>query len=111
MAGLVPAPGAEVGILLRNRPSSIGLLLGVLRAGGCVVTINPGRGSDRTREDIAALDLPVLAGEPTDLVDLVPDGSGATTDRRGRAGRRRRIPPRPRGGRRRRPDRAQPCGC
>ena len=33
------------------------LLLGVLPAGGCVVTINPGRGRDRTRDDIAALDL------------------------------------------------------
>ena len=31
------------GVLLRNRPASVGLLLGVLRAGGCVVTINPGR--------------------------------------------------------------------
>ena len=31
---LVERPGAEVGILLRNRPASVGLLLGVLRAGG-----------------------------------------------------------------------------
>ena len=75
---LVGEPGAEVGILLRNRPASVGLLLGVLAAGGCVVTINPGRGRDRTRDDIAALDLPVVAGEPTDLAELVPDGSRAT---------------------------------
>jgi len=72
-------PGAEVGILLRNNPASVGLLLGVLRAGGCVVTINPGRGAERTREDIAALDLPVLAGEAHDLADLVPAGARATT--------------------------------
>ena len=78
-AALVERPGAEVGVLLRNRPSSIGLLLGVLRAGGCVVTINPGRGRDRTREDIAALDLPVLAGDPDDLADLVPTPGRATT--------------------------------
>ena len=78
-AALVRAPGAEVGLLLRNRPSSVGLLLGVLAAGGCVVTINPGRGRDRTREDIAALDLPVLAGEPADLAELVPDGLRAAT--------------------------------
>jgi acyl-CoA synthetase (AMP-forming)/AMP-acid ligase II len=76
---LVGRPGAEVGILLRNRPASVGLLLGVLRAGGCVVTINPGRGRDRTRQDIAALDLGALAGEPDDLADLVPDGLRATT--------------------------------
>ena len=77
-AGLVSGPGAEVGVLLRNRPASVGLLLGVLQAGGCVVTINPGRGIDRTREDIAGLDLPVLVGEEADLDELVPAGSAAT---------------------------------
>jgi acyl-CoA synthetase (AMP-forming)/AMP-acid ligase II len=72
-------PGTEVGILLRNRPPSIGALLGVLQAGGCVVTINPGRGVDRTREDLAALDLPLLVGEPADLAELVPEGARAMT--------------------------------
>ena len=48
-AALVAEPGAAVGILLRNRPASVGLLLGVLQAGGCVVTINPSRGPERTR--------------------------------------------------------------
>ena len=33
IARLVERPGTEVGILLRNRPSSVGLLLGVLQAG------------------------------------------------------------------------------
>jgi acyl-CoA synthetase (AMP-forming)/AMP-acid ligase II len=75
---LVEEPGAEVGILLRNRPASVGLLLGVLAAGGCVVTINPSRGRDRTRDDVAALDLPVVAGEPSDLAELVPDAARAT---------------------------------
>jgi acyl-CoA synthetase (AMP-forming)/AMP-acid ligase II len=75
VASLVPAPGTEVGILLRNRPASIGLLLGVLRAGGCVVTVNPGRGDDRTRSDLAALDLPFVAGEPDDL-DRFATGPG-----------------------------------
>ena len=78
-AALVERPGAEVGVLLRNRPASVGLLLGVLRAGGCVVTINPGRGRDRTRDDIAALDLAVVAGEPADLAAFVPEGARATT--------------------------------
>ena len=36
---------------------------GVLRAGGCVVAINPERGVDRTRADLAALDLAVVAGD------------------------------------------------
>ena len=79
VAALVDRPGLEVGILLRNRPAAVGLLLGVLRAGGCVVTINPGRGRDRTRDDVAALDLPVVAGDPDDVHDLVPAGSRATT--------------------------------
>jgi acyl-CoA synthetase (AMP-forming)/AMP-acid ligase II len=79
VAAVIERPGTEVGILLRNTPASLGLLLGVLRAGGCVVTINPGRGRDRTREDVAALDLPVVAGDPADLADLVPEGGRATT--------------------------------
>jgi len=79
VAESVGGPGVEVGVLLRNRPAPIGLLLGVLRAGGCLVTINPGRGPGRTRDDIAALDLPVLAGEPGDLAELVPAGAAATT--------------------------------
>ena len=78
VAELVDRPGAEVGILLRNRPASVGLLLGVLRAGGCVVTVNPGRGPERTRDDIAALDLAVLAGDPADLDEFVPAGCRAT---------------------------------
>jgi acyl-CoA synthetase (AMP-forming)/AMP-acid ligase II len=77
-SALVTEPGAQVGLLLRNRPASTGLLLGVLAAGGCVVTINPGRGRDRTRDDVAALDLPVVAGEPSDVAELVPDGLRAT---------------------------------
>ena len=58
-----------------------GCLLGVLRAGGVRRDRQPGRGADRTRADLAALDLPVLAGEPDDLAGLVTPG--------GRPGRRR----------------------
>jgi acyl-CoA synthetase (AMP-forming)/AMP-acid ligase II len=76
-AALVPEPGTEVGILLRNHPVCIGFLLGVLRADGCVVTINPGRGISRTRDDIATLDLPVVLGMPDDVAELVPEGSTA----------------------------------
>jgi long-chain acyl-CoA synthetase len=63
----------EVGMLLRNRPAHVAAFLGVLLGGGTVVTLNPSRGDDRTREDIAALDLPVVIGEPDDLASLVPD--------------------------------------
>jgi long-chain acyl-CoA synthetase len=78
MAGLahrVASMGAtEVGMLLRNKPVHVAAFLGVLLGGGTVVTINPSRGDDRTRADIAALDLPVVLGEPDDLASLVPDG-------------------------------------
>jgi long-chain acyl-CoA synthetase len=64
----------EVGILLRNKPIHVAALLGVLLGGGTVVTINPSRGNDRTRGDIAALDLPVVVGEPDDLAAMAPAG-------------------------------------
>ncbi len=67
VAALLPVPGTPMGILLRSRPVAVGLLLGVLRAGGTVVAINPQRGVERTRDDIADLGLPFIAGEPTDI--------------------------------------------
>jgi acyl-CoA synthetase (AMP-forming)/AMP-acid ligase II len=71
IAEQVSEPGTQVGIILRNRPAHVGALLGVLRAGGCVVTINPHRGRARTREDIAELGLGVLVGDEDDLRELV----------------------------------------
>lgn len=65
---------AQVGMLLRNRPAHVAALLGVLLGGGTVVTVNPSRGDDRTRADIASLDVPVIIGEPDDLVTLVSGG-------------------------------------
>ncbi|HEY6647109.1 MAG TPA: AMP-binding protein [Mycobacterium sp.] len=67
----------EVGMLLRNTPTHVAALLGVLLGGGTVVTINPSRGDNRTRADIAALDLPVVVGEPDDLAAMVPAGPTA----------------------------------
>ena len=58
-------------MLLRNRPGHVAAFLGVLLAGGTVVTINPSRGDERTRADIAALRLPLVVGEPDDLTTLV----------------------------------------
>ena len=79
VADHVPEPGFEVGVILRNRPASVGFLLGVLRAGGCVVTINPQRGIERTRDDIESLALPLVAGEPDDLAANVGDRSPSAT--------------------------------
>lgn len=71
VAQALPAPGTRVGILLRNRPVPVALLLGALRAGACVVAIDPQRGVERTRAELASLALPFVAGEPADLERLV----------------------------------------
>jgi long-chain acyl-CoA synthetase len=70
--------GAQVGILLRNRPAQVAAFLGVLAAGGCVVVINPSRGDDRTRADVTALRLPMIIGEPDDVTKLASVSEGTT---------------------------------
>ena len=77
VAGLVDS-GARVGIMLRNRPAHVAAFLGVLLAGGTVVVINPSRGDARTRDDIAALDLPTLIGTSDDVGRLVDAGLNTT---------------------------------
>ncbi|MGU3498556.1 class I adenylate-forming enzyme family protein [Mycobacterium sp. C31M] len=61
----------RVGIMLRNTPTHVAALLGVLEAGGTVVVINPARGDERTRADITALGLPVIVGLAEDHATLV----------------------------------------
>ncbi|OBB59231.1 AMP-dependent synthetase [Mycobacterium sp. 852013-51886_SCH5428379] len=75
----MPAP-PQVGILLRNRPAHLAALLSVLTEETTVVVINPSRGDDRTRADIAALDLPLLIGEPADLSALADPASGSGSE-------------------------------
>ncbi len=77
MAALTTEHGAapQIGMLLRNRPGQVAAFLGVLLGGGTVVTINPSRGDERTRADIAALRLPLIVGEPDDLATLVTPGT------------------------------------
>lgn len=74
-----PGTAGEVGILLRNRPEFVAALLGVLTSGGTVVVVNPARGDDRTRADIAALRLPLIIGSPDDLHALVDPVPGTAT--------------------------------
>jgi long-chain acyl-CoA synthetase len=68
----------QIGMLLRNRPPQVAAFLGVLLGGATVVTINPSRGDDRTRADIAALQLPLVIGESDDLTTLVAPGTPTT---------------------------------
>ena len=72
-------PAPQVDILLRNRPVHVAAVLGVLLAGGTVVVINPARGDDRTRTDVATLALPVLIGAPDDVEALVSPAPPGTT--------------------------------
>jgi acyl-CoA synthetase (AMP-forming)/AMP-acid ligase II len=65
-------PGERVALLLRNRPHHVGLLIGLIAAGACVVTVNPGRGSERVRRDVAGLGVGTIAGESTDLKEFAP---------------------------------------
>ncbi|BBX62724.1 o-succinylbenzoate--CoA ligase [Mycobacterium saskatchewanense] len=78
VASLAAEQNAGIGILLRNRPGHVAAFLGVLLAGGTVVVINPGRGDDRARADIAALRLPLIVGEGDDLSALVSEADTAT---------------------------------
>ncbi|AKK29405.1 class I adenylate-forming enzyme family protein [Mycobacterium sp. EPa45] len=71
-------PGAQVGILLRNTPAHVASLLAVLSAGGCVVVVNPSRGDERIRADLAALDLPVIIGTSDDITRLAQPGNTTT---------------------------------
>ncbi|KKC06763.1 class I adenylate-forming enzyme family protein [Mycobacterium nebraskense] len=79
IAGLVAERRPEVGMPLRNRPGQVAAFLGVLLGGGTVVVINPSRGDERTKADIAELGLPLIIGEHDDLATLVPPTSDATT--------------------------------
>jgi acyl-CoA synthetase (AMP-forming)/AMP-acid ligase II len=83
VAAAFPVAGTRVGILLRNRPAPVAFLLGALRAGACVVAIDPQRGVERTRREIASLALPCVAGEPNDLERLIgPDVLSSTLSAR-----------------------------
>ncbi|UXA05520.1 AMP-binding protein [Mycobacterium sp. SMC-2] len=79
VAGLVAEHGPGVGMLLRNRPGHVAAFLGVLLGGGTVVVINPSRGDERTRADVAGLRLPLIIGEQDDLTTLLPPATDATT--------------------------------
>jgi acyl-CoA synthetase (AMP-forming)/AMP-acid ligase II len=78
------APAERVAVLLRNRPPHVGVLLGLLRAGACVVTANPERGTDRVRADLESLGVATIAGESDDLAALAPPARWMTGDVLGR---------------------------
>src|SRR5262249_34406433 len=76
-------PGDRVAVLLRNRPAQIGLVLGLLRAGACVVSANPDRGIDRVRADLESLGVATIAGASDDLETLAPKVRWFVSDKLG----------------------------
>ncbi|MFL6127560.1 MAG: AMP-binding protein, partial [Mycobacteriales bacterium] len=74
LAGTVRGPGRRIGLVTRRVPDTFPLLLGVLKAGACVVPINPDYpdAMKRSIAEQAALDL-ILAWEPPTWAPR-PDG-------------------------------------
>jgi acyl-CoA synthetase (AMP-forming)/AMP-acid ligase II len=76
-------PGERVAVLLRNRPAQVGVCVGLLRAGACIVTANPDRGPDRVRTDLESLGVATIAGEPDDLDAFAPRMRWFSSDKLG----------------------------
>jgi acyl-CoA synthetase (AMP-forming)/AMP-acid ligase II len=70
-------PGCPVGVLLRNRPTAVGLLLAIIQAGACAVAINPAK-PDRACADLRSLGLPFVVGEKSDVAAMEGCDPGAT---------------------------------
>ncbi|WP_029113575.1 class I adenylate-forming enzyme family protein [Mycobacterium sp. URHB0044] len=68
----------QVGVLLRNTPAHVATFLGVLLAEATLVVINPARGDDRTRSDVAAMHLPLIIGTADDVATLVTPADTTT---------------------------------
>ena len=68
----------QVGVLLRNRPQHIATVLGILMVGATLVVINPARGDDRIKSDLAELALPVIVGDADDVATYVAASPGTS---------------------------------
>ncbi len=60
-------PGNRIGILLRNRPTSIAALLACALGRRCAVAFNPLLPADRLRDDIGQSGIAMLLGEDEDI--------------------------------------------
>lgn len=63
-AGL-PA-GAAIGVVLRNDPAMLAVLVALIARQGCVVALNPHQGDERLAQDLRALALPAVVALPAD---------------------------------------------
>ncbi|MFJ3370535.1 class I adenylate-forming enzyme family protein [Pseudomonas sp. NPDC086251] len=58
--------GASVGILLRNQPAAVAMLLQVLASRRCVVTLNPFQSADKIASDLAAVQVDAVIADEQD---------------------------------------------
>ncbi|MVV48817.1 long-chain fatty acid--CoA ligase [Pseudomonas sp. PB120] len=58
--------GASVGILLRNQPAAVAMLLQVLATRRCVVTLNPFQSADKIASDLAAVQVDAVIADEQD---------------------------------------------
>jgi acyl-CoA synthetase (AMP-forming)/AMP-acid ligase II len=58
--------GAQVGVILRNRPGSLAALLQVLGSRRCVVPINPFQDPEKIARDLRSLKVSALVADPQD---------------------------------------------
>lgn len=68
----------QVSVLLRNRPQHVAAVLGILLSGATLVVVNPARGDDRIKADLADLRLPVIIGDADDIATYVAEPAGST---------------------------------
>ncbi len=59
-------PDTAVGVILRNRPSLVGALLGVIATRRCVVTISPHQGGAKLAEEVSGLRVPAIIAHRDD---------------------------------------------
>jgi len=57
---------ARIGVLQRNRPELVPVILEVLTSGNCLVTLNPLYPEERLAEDIVKVQVPVIVGSGSD---------------------------------------------
>ncbi len=64
---LGPAPGLRVGVLVRNRPQLVPLLIALFRSGNCLATLNASAPDEILAADIARVEAPVILALAADL--------------------------------------------
>lgn len=71
------APGAPVGVLMRNRPGQFSSLVGLILAGRTIITLNPMYPPATLAKELETLRLPAIIGEAADWSEPVRKAAAA----------------------------------